>query len=50
VIVDREKTIPMRRYGTPEEFGRTAAFLASEAGAYITGSLIKVDGGVVRSI
>ncbi|MCR0980526.1 SDR family oxidoreductase [Roseomonas populi] len=50
VIEEREKTIPMRRYGTPEEFGRTAAFLASEPGGYITGSIIKIDGGVVRSI
>ncbi|MFH5927263.1 SDR family oxidoreductase [Roseomonas xinghualingensis] len=48
VIADREKTIPMRRYGTPEEFGKAAAFLASDAGSYITGTILRVDGGVVR--
>lgn len=48
VMADREKTIPMRRYGTPEEFGKAAAFLASDAGSYITGTILRVDGGVVR--
>ncbi|WP_043833513.1 SDR family oxidoreductase [Muricoccus aerilatus] len=48
VIADREKTIPMRRYGTPEEFGRAAAFLASDGGSYVTGTILRVDGGVVR--
>jgi 3-oxoacyl-[acyl-carrier protein] reductase len=48
VIEEREKTIPIRRYGTPEEFGKSAAFLASEGASYITGSILRVDGGVVR--
>jgi len=42
--------IPLRRYGDPGEFGATAAFLASQAGAYITGSVIRVDGGLVKSV
>ena len=42
--------IPVGRYGSPEEFGAVAAFLASEQAAYITGSMIRVDGGVVRSV
>lgn len=45
-----EATIPLRRYGSPEEFGRVAAFVLSPAASYITGSLIRVDGGVTRSI
>ena len=45
----REATIPLRRYGTPEEFGRVAAFLLSPAAAYVTGALIPVDGGVLRA-
>lgn len=38
-------TIPLRRYGTPEEFGRTAAFLLSPAASYLTGVMLPVDGG-----
>jgi 3-oxoacyl-[acyl-carrier protein] reductase len=42
--------IPLRRYGEPEEFGRVVAFLLSPAASYITGSMIPVDGGAIRSI
>lgn len=41
--------IPLRRYGTPAEFGRVAAFVLSPAASYVTGSLVRVDGGVTRS-
>ncbi|MER5974043.1 SDR family oxidoreductase [Streptomyces sp. NPDC002055] len=37
--------IPLRRYGHPEEFGRTAAFLLSPAASYVTGIMLPVDGG-----
>ncbi|MBB5118351.1 oxidoreductase [Streptomyces eurocidicus] len=37
--------IPLRRYGTPEEFGRAAAFLLSPAASYLTGLMLPVDGG-----
>ncbi|GAA2409033.1 SDR family oxidoreductase [Streptomyces glaucosporus] len=37
--------IPLRRYGTPEEFGRAAAFLLSPAASYVTGVMLPVDGG-----
>ncbi|KES04467.1 oxidoreductase [Streptomyces toyocaensis] len=40
-----ESRIPLRRYGTPEEFGRTAAFLLSPAASYVTGVMLPVDGG-----
>jgi 3-oxoacyl-[acyl-carrier protein] reductase len=42
--------IPLRRYGEPEEFGRAVAFLLSPAASYITGAMIPVDGGSMRSI
>ena len=41
----REKTIPLGRYGSVEEIGNAAAFLASPLAAYITGTVLVVDGG-----
>ncbi|MEU9171352.1 SDR family oxidoreductase [Streptomyces sp. NPDC048420] len=41
-----ESRIPLRRYGTPEEFGRVAAFLLSPAASYLTGVMLPVDGGM----
>ncbi|TXS47199.1 SDR family oxidoreductase [Streptomyces sp. OR43] len=43
-----EAAIPLRRYGTPDEFGRTAAFLLSPAASYLTGIMVPVDGGARR--
>ncbi|MEE6165651.1 MULTISPECIES: SDR family oxidoreductase [unclassified Mycolicibacterium] len=42
--------IPLRRMGSPAEFGRTVAFLASPAASYITGCTIAVDGGALRAL
>jgi 3-oxoacyl-[acyl-carrier protein] reductase len=39
--------IPVGRYGRPEEYGDAAAFLASERASYVTGSVLRVDGGVI---
>ncbi|WP_406417095.1 SDR family oxidoreductase [Streptomyces sp. NBC_01614] len=41
-----ESRIPLRRYGTPDEFGRAAAFLLSPAASYLTGIMLPVDGGM----
>lgn len=43
-------TIPVGRYGTIEEFAKVATFLVSNAASYVTGSLIRVDGGAIRSV
>ena len=43
-------TIPRGRYGEPDEFGRVAAFLLSDAASYMTGATVQVDGGLIRSV
>lgn len=43
-------TIPAGRFGDPDEYGDVVAFLASTRAAYITGSTIRVDGGLIASI
>jgi 3-oxoacyl-[acyl-carrier protein] reductase len=43
-------SIPLARYGDPDEFGRAAAFLLSNAANYITGATLQVDGGMIRSV
>lgn len=44
------KSIPVGRIGAPEEFGAVAAFLCSPQAAYVTGSLIRLDGGAIKAI
>ena len=39
--------IPMRRFGRPEEVAAAVKFLASDEAGYITGSTLKVDGGIL---
>ncbi|MGE0256503.1 MAG: SDR family oxidoreductase [Alphaproteobacteria bacterium] len=47
VVAAGQSTIPMGRYGTAEEFAAMTAFLASTRAAYITGSAIAIDGGLI---
>ncbi|MEO6605279.1 MAG: SDR family oxidoreductase [Aeromicrobium sp.] len=42
--------MPLRRYGLPSEFGNAAAFLLSPASSFITGTMLPVDGGLIRGI
>lgn len=47
---DRSKYIPLGRAGTREESGAAIAFLASDAGAYITGQILYIDGGLTSQL
>ena len=50
VSASEQATIPAGRYGTIEEFGNIGAFLCSDAASYMTGGLIRCDGGSVRGV
>ncbi|WP_208558606.1 SDR family oxidoreductase [Marinilactibacillus kalidii] len=43
------ESIPMGRYGKPDEFAKVAVFLVSGANTYVTGQNILIDGGMVKS-
>lgn len=43
-------SIPLRRYGEPDEFGRVAAFVLSPAASFVSGVMLPVDGGMLRAL
>ncbi len=45
---ESRRTIPLGRYGDPEEFAKVVCFLASGVSSYVTGSTVMVDGGMVK--
>ena len=49
-LAEASRTIPAGRVGMPDEYGPMGAFLASDRAAYITGSMIRVDGGRIRGM
>ncbi|WP_233889582.1 SDR family oxidoreductase [Paraburkholderia flagellata] len=50
VAAESVASIPVGRYGEPREYADAVAFLASERASYITGSVIRVDGGLLANI
>ena len=50
VTAESTATIPVGRYGNPREYGDAVAFLASARASYITGSVLRIDGGLIASI
>ena len=44
------KTIPLGRYGKPDEYASAAVFLLSDAARYISGATLQVDGGLIRAV
>jgi 3-oxoacyl-[acyl-carrier protein] reductase len=49
VAAKSRATIPAGRYGDPAEFGAVGTFLCGELASYVTGTTLRVDGGLVRS-
>ena len=49
-LAQASKEIPAGRLGTPDDFGPMGAFLASDKAGYVTGSMVRVDGGRVRGM
>lgn len=43
-------SIALGRYGDPQEYANVVTFLASERASYVTGSVIRIDGGLIQSI
>lgn len=50
VAAESTASIPLGRYGNPAEYGAVVTFLASEQAAYITGSIVRIDGGLIASV
>ena len=50
VLADMKSKVPLKRIGDPQEYGYLVAFLASDNAAFITGTQIPIDGGLLKSL
>jgi 3-oxoacyl-[acyl-carrier protein] reductase len=50
VVRESVASIPAARYGEPDEYADVVSFLASQRASYVTGSVIRIDGGYIQSI
>ena len=50
VVAESVATIPVGRYGDPREYADVVTFLASERASYVTGAVIRVEGGLIPSV
>lgn len=50
VLLDMKSKVPLKRIGDPKEYGYLVTFLASEKAAFITGTQIPIDGGLLKSL
>jgi len=50
VVAESTSTIPAGRYGTPQEYADVVVFLASTPASYVTGSVVRIDGGMIPSV
>jgi 3-oxoacyl-[acyl-carrier protein] reductase len=50
IVKQSTASIPIQRYGEPEEFASVVVFLASSKASYVTGTMLRVDGGMIQSV
>jgi 3-oxoacyl-[acyl-carrier protein] reductase len=50
VVAESTASIPLGRYGEADEYGSAVAFLASDRASYMTGGVVRVDGGLIASV
>ena len=50
ITQESERSIPLGRYGSPEEFAAVVTFLCGDSARYVTGEQVRVDGGLMRAL